>query len=80
MKITQAMQHSVPFQYANEVLSGKLVVGLRIRQACERFYKWIDEADEKGYYLDHSEGMKIINSLKRFYITPKEKRQENPLY
>ena len=78
MKITQAMQNSVPFQYANEVLSGKLVVGLRIRQACERFFKWIKEADEKGYYLDHSEGMKIINFFETVLHHTKGKKAGEP--
>lgn len=60
METTKEMQNSVPFRYAQDVLDGKLVTGRRIRQACERFFRWIEEADEKGYYLDHATGMQAI--------------------
>jgi len=61
MKITPQQKQSVPFQYAQDVLNGNIVVGKRIMQAVQRFYKWIDEADEKGFYLDHTKGMMKIN-------------------
>jgi len=61
MKITKEMQNSIPFRYANDVLEGKIITGRRIQQACERFFKWIDEADEKGFYLDHETGSQSIN-------------------
>ena len=61
MTVTKEMLSSVPFQYAKDVLDGKLVTGHRIKQACERFFRWIDEAEEKGFYLDHQAGMQAIN-------------------
>lgn len=60
MKLTPEMLSSVPFQYAAGVRSGAVVVGKRVKQAVERFYRWIDEADEKGFVLDHRAGMRII--------------------
>lgn len=65
MTPTPQMLQSVPFQYAQGVRDGSIVVGKRIKQAVERFYRWIDEAEEKGFYLDHAAGMHIIN----FYPT-----------
>jgi phage terminase large subunit-like protein len=61
MTITPEMLASEPFQYAQDVLDGKIITGKRIRQAVERFFKWIEEADTKGYYLDHAAGMSIID-------------------
>jgi len=55
------MNSSIPFQYAHDVLSGNIVTGNRIKLACERFFKWIDEADEKGFHLNHQYGLSIIN-------------------
>ena len=61
MTPTPEMLSSVPFQYAGGVRSGSIVAGRRIKQAVERFYRWIDEAEEHGFYLDHQAGMRIIN-------------------
>jgi len=58
MKLTQNQLDSIPFQYANDVRSGKIVTGKRIKQAVERFFAWI-EADK--YILDHNAGMRILN-------------------
>lgn len=65
MKLTQQQIDSIPFQYANDVRSGKIITGKRIKQAVERFFSWIDTADHDGYLLDHHKGMQIIN----FYPT-----------
>lgn len=61
MKLTNQQKNSIPFTYAQSVLDGKIVVGKRIKQAVERFYSWIETADEDGYYLDHKKGMTAIN-------------------
>lgn len=61
MTPTKEMLKSVPFQYAQDVLDGKIITGKRIRQACERFFRWIDQADERGFLLDHESGMQAIN-------------------
>lgn len=61
MTPTPEMLSSVPFQYAQSVLDGTIVTGRRIRQAVERFYRWIANAEADGYYLDHKAGMRVIN-------------------
>jgi phage terminase large subunit-like protein len=66
MKLTQNQLDSVPFQYANDVRLGKIVTGKRIKQAVERFFSWIEDAEKDGYYLDHSKGMQIINFFPAF--------------
>lgn len=66
MEITQHQLESIPFQYANDVRTGKIVTGKRIKQAVERFYNWIETADQKGFYLDHNKGMQIINFFATF--------------
>jgi len=60
MNITQEMKQSIPFQYAYGVLDGSIPAGLRVRQACRRFFTWIENSDKKGYVLDHKKGMAII--------------------
>jgi phage terminase large subunit-like protein len=66
MKITPEMKASVPFTYAKEVLSGKLVTGNWIKLAAQRFFDWIDTADQDGYILDHRQGMFAIDFFPRF--------------
>lgn len=65
MKLSPEQLKSIPFQYAKNVLNGNIVTGLRINQAVKRFYKWIETADNDGYYLNHSKGMAKI----RFFET-----------
>lgn len=65
MQPTPQQLASIPFQYANDVRTGKIVVGKRIKQAVERFYSWIENAENDGFHLDHEKGMKIVN----FYPT-----------
>jgi len=61
MQPTLQQLSSIPFQYANDVRIGKIIVGKRIKQAVERFYRWIENAETKGYILDHESGMHIIS-------------------
>lgn len=65
MQIPKEIQTSIPFQYAEGVKNGSIVCGLRIKQAVDRFYKLIDNAESKGYWLDHKKGFAVI----RFYET-----------
>jgi len=65
MKPTQKQLNSVPFQYANDVRTGKIIVGKRIKQAVERFYSWLEDAEIDGFVLDHEKGMRILS----FYPT-----------
>lgn len=60
MKITNQQKNSIAFKYAEDVLKGNIVVGKRIIQAVERFYSWIETADQDGFYLDHSKGISKI--------------------
>jgi phage terminase large subunit-like protein len=66
MQPTRNQLDSVPFQYANDVRTGKIVTGKRIKQAVERFYRWVEDAEKDGYYLDHNKGMKIVNFFPTF--------------
>ena len=71
MHLTDDMLHSVPFQYAEDVRSGKLTVGKTIKQAVKRFYKWIDESETSGFYIDHNAGMHIIRFFETFLFHTK---------
>lgn len=66
MKPTPEMLASPAFQYAEKVRSGEIKTGRKIKLAVERFYKWIDEAPESGFYLDHKKGMRILNFFPSF--------------
>lgn len=72
------MLESVPFQYANDVLEGRIVVGQKIRKAVERFYSWIETAEDDGYYLDHAKGMRIIKFFPAFLNHTKGKLAGKP--
>lgn len=65
MILTHQHHNSLPFQYASDIKSGKIPAGKRIRQAVDRFYSWIETADQDGFWLDHKSGMHIVN----FYPT-----------
>lgn len=66
MQPTEEQLNSVAFEYARKVRSGEIPTGKKIKLAVERFYKWIDEAPESGFYLDHKKGMMIINFFSKF--------------
>ncbi len=66
MTITPQMLSSVPFQYANDVLSGKIVAGKWIKLAAQRFFDWIETAEQDGYFLDHRQGMFAIDFFPKF--------------
>lgn len=72
------MQASIPFQYAQDVRTGKIVTGKRIKQAVERFYSWLETADQDGFYLDHNAGMKIIDFFPTFLNHTKGKIAGKP--
>ncbi|NHM07996.1 terminase large subunit [Flavobacterium sp. CYK-4] len=71
MIISDEMKSSVPFQYAQDVLDGKIICGKYIKLAAKRFFEWIDQADEKGFYLDHKEAMFVIEWFPRYLIHTK---------
>lgn len=79
MQPTPEMLKSVPFQYANDVRTGKLLVGNRIKQAVERFFTWIETAENDGYVLDHKAGMWAVNFFPMFINHTMGKLQRTPL-
>jgi phage terminase large subunit-like protein len=78
MKPTQQQLDSVPFQYANDVRSGKIITGKRIKQAVERFFAWIETADQDGYHIDHNKGMMFVNFFPTFLNHTKGKMAGKP--
>jgi phage terminase large subunit-like protein len=66
MKPTQDQVNSVPFQYATDVLSGKIITGKWIQLAAQRFFDWIETAEADGYELDHRQGMFAIDFFPKF--------------
>ncbi|TVZ55614.1 phage terminase large subunit-like protein [Lutibacter sp. Hel_I_33_5] len=78
MQIPKDIQNSIPFQYAAGVKSGKIICGLRIKQAIDRFYKLIESADDKGYWLDHKKGFAVIKFIENFIFHTKGKSAGTP--
>lgn len=66
MQIPKDIQNSIPFQYASDVKSGKIICGLRIKQAVDRFYRLIETAESKGYWLDHKKGFAVIRFFENY--------------
>ena len=71
MNITPEMKASIPFQYAYDVLGGKIITGKWIKLACQRFFDWIETADQDGYYLDHNAGMFVVNLFPILFVHTK---------
>ena len=80
MKITAKHKKNPAFKYANDVLTGKIKTGLRIKQAVERFYKWVADAEKDGFYLDFDSGMKAVNFFPTFLNHTKGKMQGQPFH
>ncbi|WKW47280.1 terminase large subunit [Myroides sp. JBRI-B21084] len=66
MKPTTEMLNSPAFQYAEKVKNGQIKTGQKIKLAVERFYKWIADAPESGFHLDHKKGMLILHFFATF--------------
>ncbi|MDM1325904.1 terminase large subunit [Myroides odoratimimus] len=66
MKLTKEMLSSPAFQYAEAVHKGTIKTGNRIKLAVDRFYRFIKEAEDKGFHLDHDKGMRAINFFPNF--------------
>lgn len=71
MKTTKEIESTVPFLYAKDVSSGKIITGKFIKLAVERFYSWIKNAETKGYFLDHANGMHVIDFFEEFLVYTK---------
>ena len=65
MDIPKEIIQSVPFQYASGVVSGHVVAGKRIQQSVKRFYKLIDCAESKGYWLAHKKAFAVIRFFEK---------------
>jgi len=78
LKLTDEIKSSVPYQYAVDVRDGKIVTGNYIKKAVQRFFDWIDQADEKGYFLDHAAGMHIILFFEMFLEHTKGTSESQP--
>lgn len=77
MKLDKSILQSVPFQYAEAVKSGKIITGDLIKAAVDRFYKLIEDADTKGYRLNHSLGIHVIDFFECFLVHTKGKKAKN---
>jgi phage terminase large subunit-like protein len=75
---TLKMINSVPFQYADDVRTGKIITGKRIKQAVSRFYQWIETAEQDGFHLDHEKGMRIVDFFPTFLNHTKGKMAGKP--
>ena len=78
MKIPVNIQKSIPFQYAADVKSGKIITGLRVKQAIDRFYDLIESAEVKGYWLDHKKGFAVIRFFEKLLKHTKGKDAGKP--
>lgn len=78
MKPTKEMLNSVPFKYAYSVLNNEIITGQKIKKAVQRFFTWIETAEENGFYLDHAAGMHIINFYENFINHTKGKLHGQP--
>lgn len=77
MNISDNMLSSIPFQYAESVRDGKIIVGKTIKQAVQRFFTWIDNSEESGFYIDHKSGMHIIKFFENFLVHTKGPKGKN---
>ena len=77
MNLDKSILKTGPFQYAEKVKSGELIVGSLIKAAVDRFYKLIKSADKKGYRLNHSLGLHVIDFFEEFLIHTKGKKARN---
>ena len=71
MELTEEIKNSIPFQYAASVRNGEIITGKYIKKAVERFYDWVENAETKGYVLDHSNGMHVILFFEMFLVHTK---------
>lgn len=65
-RLPKHILESVPFQYAADVFSGKITTGKRVLQAVERFYSWLETAEQDGYVLDYDAGIHAVNFFPTF--------------
>lgn len=71
MNLPTEILSSVPFQYAADVKEGRITTGRKIKLAVDRFYSWLENADQKGFVLDNNSGMRHINFFTEFLVHTK---------
>lgn len=76
MDISKKMLDSIPFQYANDVLKGKIVTGQNVKLAVERFFTMIET--DNDYFLDNNAGQKALNFFPTFLKHTKGKWAGTP--
>lgn len=77
MDLPDSILSSVPFQYAKSVKDGSIITGNLIKSAVDRFYKLIEDADDKGYRLNHSLGIHVIDFFTEFLCHTKGQKAKN---
>jgi phage terminase large subunit-like protein len=70
MKITPEILESVPFQYALDVREGRAVVGRRIIQAVERFWRWVEESAGLLYEYEVPGAVLLPGVHRNFWFVP----------
>ncbi|AGO49120.1 terminase large subunit [Cellulophaga phage phi39:1] len=63
--------NSIPYKYALDVREGNIVVGRKIKLAIDRFFKLIEDAEKKGYWLDYKKGFAIIKFFEKILLHTK---------
>lgn len=63
------MKRNKAEQYAEDVRSGRVLAGLHVKNAVERYYRDLDNALDKGWYLDRAAGEKAIKFIERLKHT-----------
>jgi phage terminase large subunit-like protein len=78
MDITQEMKNSVPFKYALDVKNNNIITGPWIKLAVERFFEWLNDTSDSGYYLDHDDAMRYIDFFPKLLNHTKGKLAGKP--
>ena len=65
MELSKQFKESIPYQYALGVRNGSVKTGKRIKQAIELFFKLIEKANKKGYWLDYKKGFAVIRFFEK---------------
>lgn len=80
MQLSKEIQATVAHQYAVNVRSGKVVAGKSIKLQVERYFSWIETADDDGYYIDHKAGEAAVNFFPKLINHTKGKLAGKPFH
>lgn len=61
------------YQYANDVLDGRICACAKVRMACERFFRDLKRSEQEDYpwTFDHAKAERPIVMMERFLVPPK---------